>query len=153
MTTDTITITIAGTPTPKGRARSTRTGRHYTPERTRVAESVVVATWYQAVGIDRAPHEGPVEIDIVSTFTPPASWAKWKRTAAIAGEIAHTTKPDADNLLKLIKDGLRGAAYRDDAQAIRVGGRKQYGETAGTTVTLTFHPTTEHRKQPNRKDD
>jgi Holliday junction resolvase RusA-like endonuclease len=152
MTTETITITVAGTPTPKGRARSTRTGRHYTPETTRVAENAVAATWYQTVGIDREPHIGPVEITIVSTFAPPKSWAKWKRAAALAGEIPHTTKPDADNLLKLIKDGLHGAAYRDDAQAFRVGARKQYGITAGTTVTLIFHPTTEHRKQPKRRD-
>jgi Holliday junction resolvase RusA-like endonuclease len=148
-----ITFTVPGKPVAKGRARSTRSGRHYTPERTRVAESTVLANWFLQVGIDREPHAGPFTIEIVSTFEAPKSWSKAKRAAAIRGEIPHTTKPDADNLLKLIKDALINAAYRDDSQAFHVGARKQYGETAATTVNLNFYPTTEYQQRPQRKDN
>ena len=147
-----ITFTVPSKPVAKGRARSTRSGRHYTPERTRVAESTVLAHWFLHVGIDRQPHAGPFTIEIVSTFEVPRSWTKAKRAAAIRGDVPHTTKPDADNLLKLIKDALINAAYRDDSQAFHVGARKQYGETAGTTVTLNFYPTTEYQQPLQRKD-
>lgn len=147
-----ITIVVYGKPVAKGRAKSTRSGRHYTPEQTRVAESAVVATWYQIIGVDREPHPGPFTIDIVSTFTPPVSWSKRKREAALAGLIPHTTKPDADNLLKLIKDALNEHAYVDDSRAFRVGARKQYGETASTEITINFYPTTEYHLNTERKD-
>jgi Holliday junction resolvase RusA-like endonuclease len=138
--TEILTLTVPGAPTPKGRPRSTRTGNHYTPETTRVAESVVQAAWLTTVGLNREPHPGPVEIEIASTFPVPISWPKWKRQLALFGEIPHTTKPDTDNLVKLITDALNGHAYHDDAQAFRVVGRKQYGPTASTLVTLTFIP-------------
>lgn len=141
-----IEITIAGAPTPKGRARSTRTGRHYTPAATRAAENRVRDTWLEAnhlrtlIGNRHQPHAGPVHVDVVATFTPPTSWPKWKQAAALAGAWPHTVKPDIDNLLKLVKDGLNGLAWVDDAQAISVTGRKQYGETAATHVTITLLP-------------
>jgi Holliday junction resolvase RusA-like endonuclease len=148
-----ITFTVPGKPVAKGRARSTRSGRHYTPEQTRVAESTVLAHWFLHVGIDRQPHAGPFTIEIASTFEVPRSWTKAKRAAAIRGDIPHTTKPDADNLLKLIKDALINAAYRDDSQAFLVSASKQYGETAATTVRLNFYPTTEYHLQTERKDN
>ena len=134
-----IEITVAGTPTPKGRARSTRSGRHYTPATTRAAENHVRNTWIRH-HYHRPAHPGPVNVDIVATFTPPTSWPKWKQAAALAGAWPHTVKPDVDNLLKLVKDGLNGLAWVDDAQAISVTGRKQYGETAATHVTITLLP-------------
>ena len=148
-----ITIVVVGKPVAKGRARSTMTGRHYTPETTRVAESAVVATWYQNIGIDREPHDGPFTIEIVSAFEPPVSWAKWKREAALAGSIRHTTKPDADNLLKLVTDALNEHAYVDDSRAFHVSALKKYSETASTTITMTFHPTTEYHLNTDRKDN
>lgn len=143
-----IEITIAGAPTPKGRARSTRSGRHYTPAATRAAENRVRDAWLECgigyklavTGNPPTPHAGPVHVDVVATFTPPTSWPKWKQTAALAGAWPHTVKPDIDNLLKLVKDGLNGLAWVDDAQAISVTGRKQYGETAATHVTITLLP-------------
>lgn len=149
--TETVTLTVAGTPVPKGRPRSTRTGRHYTPEATKVAESQVLAVWITTAGLDRQPHPGPVEVELVATFTPPASWPKWKRSAALAGDWPHTVKPDGDNLLKLVKDALNGHAYLDDSQAFRVGARKQYGPTASTTVALTFHPSPSKSNQTQKE--
>lgn len=138
--TELITLRIPGTPVPKGRPRSTRTGRHYTPETTRVAESSVQANWISRVGLDRKPHTGPVEIEVVSVFEVPRSWPKWKRNLALFGGVHHTTKPDTDNLVKLVTDALNGHAYLDDSAVFRVVGRKEYGATASTLVTLTFLP-------------
>ena len=148
-----IEIIVPDTPTAKGRARSTRTGRHYTPATTRAAENRIRDTWLESdqlrarVGIPREPHAGPVHVDVVATFTPPTSWPKWKQAAALAGAWPHTVKPDIDNLLKLVKDGLNGLAWVDDAQATNVTGRKQYGQTAATHVTITLLPIPQQPKK------
>jgi Holliday junction resolvase RusA-like endonuclease len=39
----------------------------------------------------------------------------------------HTKRPDLDNIVKAVKDALRGIVYRDDAQIIELLARKQYG--------------------------
>lgn len=143
-----VTFTIHGAPTPKGRARATRSGRQYTPAKTRMAEESVLAYWLAAHG-SRTPHDGPVEVDVVSVFVPPVSWPKWRQQAALDGRVWHVSKPDVDNLLKLVADGLNGVAWIDDSQVFRVGGSKEYGATPRTVVTLTFHPRPSTKKENN----
>lgn len=99
----------------------------------------MLAVWLITTAQQRAAHEGPVTLDLVATFVPPASWPKWKRERALAGEWPHLSRPDVDNLVKLVKDGLNGAAWLDDSQVTNVSGSKQYGSTPRTTVLLTFH--------------
>lgn len=135
--TETVTLWISGTPTPKGRSRSTRTGRHYTPAATVAAEKAVRTAWELRYW-DRAPHTGPIAIFVLSSFEPPKSWPKWKREAALAGEWPHTSRPDLDNLIKLIKDGLNGSAWIDDSQVTNVSGYKKYGVVAASLVAITF---------------
>ena len=38
----------------------------------------------------------------------------------------HVKKPDLDNLMKAIKDALKGVCYRDDSQIISVTATKKY---------------------------
>jgi Holliday junction resolvase RusA-like endonuclease len=42
------------------------------------------------------------------------------------GAIKHIKKPDTDNLLKAVLDGLNGIAWADDSQVIRVSASKEY---------------------------
>lgn len=136
-----VEFVLLGTPTPKGRPRFTGKGRAYTPAKTRTAEAAILAAYRAAVG-SRSPHTGPVEVHLEAVFTPPPSWPKWRREAALAGALAHTTKPDLDNLLKLV-DGLNGYAWLDDSQIFRATPEKRYGPLAHTRVVLTLHPVTE----------
>ena len=132
-----VTFTIDGTPIAKGRARSTRTGHHYTPTKTRNAEAAILAAWLEQHGA-RRPHDGGVAIQIRFTFEPPKSWPKWKRDAAADGQIPHLSKPDLDNLTKLVCDALNGTAWIDDSQIHNSFSRKDYGTKANTRVTLTI---------------
>jgi Holliday junction resolvase RusA-like endonuclease len=134
---ETVTIRIPGTPVPKGRSRSTKTGRHYTPVATVKAEEKVRLVWELHHG-NRTAYAGPVAIFVTAIFEPPQSWPKWKREAALAGEWPHTARPDLDNLIKLVKDGLNTRAFLDDSQVTNVGGCKEYGREASTSVTITF---------------
>jgi len=132
-----VTLIIDGTPIAKGRARATKTGRHYTPIKTRNAESNVLAAWIEQHGA-RRPHDGGVSILIRFVFEPPKSWPKWKRELAAAGAIPHTSKPDLDNLTKLACDALNGTAWIDDAQIHNAFARKDYGPQSETRIEITM---------------
>ena len=56
---------------------------------------------------------GPVAVDITGCWTLPKS--KEKKRKAVSWT-CRTSKPDSDNLAKIVLDGLNGVAYLDDAQ-------------------------------------
>jgi Holliday junction resolvase RusA-like endonuclease len=70
------------------------------------------------------------------TFPCAASWSKRKTAAALAGVTRHTQRPDLDNLLKAITDGLNSVAYGDDAQLCQIVAEKQFGTIAQTRIEV-----------------
>lgn len=132
-----IRLVLPGTPTPKGRPRFTKTGRAYTDAKTAAAEQSILASWLVTAGA-RAPHDGPVLATINAYFAPPASWPKWKRERALAGSWSHTSKPDLDNLVKIL-DGLNGRAWLDDSQIVSIYALKHYSENPRTEVALELY--------------
>lgn len=134
-----IEFELFGKPTPKARPRfNTKTGRAYTPSKTRHAEASILASYILAVG-NRPPHDGAIELELVATFEPPSSWSKKKRESALRGELPHLTKPDFDNLAKIV-DGLNGHAWLDDKQITRAVISKGYGVNASTRIRITIYP-------------
>lgn len=77
---------------------------------------------------------GPVRLVIEAIFEPAASWSGKRRAAALGQR--HTQKPDADNLLKAVSDGLNRIAWADDAQVAEIVMRKRWGMRAETVVTV-----------------
>lgn len=123
-----IFFTVPGQPQGKGRARAfVRNGHvaHYTPEKTRSYEGVITALALEAMH-GRAPSNAPLQLDLILWFEVPDSWPKWKRDAALAGTVVPTTKPDADNVTKAVKDALNGVVWRDDCQVVRMSVAKKY---------------------------
>lgn len=144
--TDLVTLVIYGTPTPKGRPRFTRTGRAYTPAQTKAFENEYRMAWLLTAG-KRAAHDGPVSVEYRAYFVPPQSWPKWKREAALAGQLLHTSKPDWDNLAKTM-DGLNGLAWLDDSQVFHAIAVKQYATVARTEIQIRFWPNFSARTIP-----
>jgi len=121
-----ITICLAGTPTGKGRPRFVRvTGRAYTPAKTRDYEDNLRYAAQVAMG-GRAPLDVPLDVTVTATFPIPESWSQKKKRSALLYEIRPTTKPDADNLLKVL-DALNQVAFVDDKQIVRATIEKFYG--------------------------
>ena len=89
---------------------------------------------------DREPLMVPIHLFVRATFDIPESWPNWKRDAALAGHIEHTRKPDADNLLKLVKDALNAVAWRDDSYISSCAVEKTFGFLLGVQVEITPLP-------------
>lgn len=50
--------------------------------------------------------------------------------------VHHVKKPDLDNLVKAVKDSLKGIAYKDDSQIVRCVAEKHYGEPLGVKIQI-----------------
>lgn len=48
----------------------------------------------------------------------------------------HDKKPDLDNLVKAVKDALKGIVWRDDSQVSVMYATKKYADMAGIRITL-----------------
>jgi Holliday junction resolvase RusA-like endonuclease len=121
---------ISGKPRGKGRPRFYN-GHAVTPADTRNYESETGWMYRKAGGI---LHEGPVEIRIIAHFKIPESATKARKAEMWKNPTACVVKPDADNIAKVILDGLNGVAYRDDASVVRLDVRKMWDEKAYVEV-------------------
>lgn len=92
-----VSVVHHGPPKPKGRPRfDRRTGRAYTPARTRAAETALLLDLKRAIGGRR--FDG--EVVLVAVFVLP-----------------NRRRVDADNLVKTVMDaGTRAGAWADDSQ-------------------------------------
>ena len=97
---------IPMTPVSKGRPRSTKKGRVYTPAKTKKAEEVI--RLYLRNRWKEKPIEGVVGLGV--TFISP-------RPKSLKGNERELRpkKPDTDNLYKLFCDGANGIIYTDDS--------------------------------------
>ena len=131
-------ITIPGVPQAKQRPKFARQGsfvRSYTPELTLNYENLVKVSWCEKTG--NMKFTGALDAEVRLVFPIPKSVSKKKHAEMAAGSFPHTKKPDIDNCLKSIFDGLNGIAYEDDSQIVSVTATKSYGETPHAWVKLT----------------
>lgn len=125
-----IAFTVLGMPRPKARARVTSEGT-FTPDRTKRAE--------EAMRIQASPHapdellSGPVRLECRFFFPIYKSWPAQKKLDAASGVLEHVTKPDGDNLAKLVKDALKGVIWVDDCQVVKLMASKHYTPTQPRT--------------------
>jgi len=132
-------FTVPGKPSPKARARTTKTGHTYTPKPTQLAEARVLECFLAAhPGWD--PIVGPVRLYVHAFFEPPVSWSKKDKAAALDGTTYPTGRPDWDNIAKLVTDALNEVAYRDDSQIVEAHVHKVFSPTAALMVTIEAIP-------------
>lgn len=125
-----IAFTIPGEPI--AFARSGGNGKvRFTPKRQRDFMSLVKLAAHNAMD-GEAPMAGPVEMTIRAVYLVPVSWPKKRRDAARW----RTSKPDADNLAKIVADAINTIVYGDDAQVCNLIVQKVYGPIAGVTVSV-----------------
>jgi Holliday junction resolvase RusA-like endonuclease len=115
---------VPGVPQGKGRARFGN-GRAYTPAKTVAYEGLIALAGQQAME-GRDLLTGPVYMVVNAFFPIPKSWSKKKRHEAQTTLAWHTGKPDGDNILKAVGDGLNGVVFKDDSQIAFAKVTKQY---------------------------
>ncbi len=86
----------------------------------------------------RPPIEGPVELRILAVWPWPKSMSARKRALPCAA--CKTSKPDSDNVGKIVKDALNKIAFLDDAQVSDDHIWKRYGDRPGLTVEVRGLP-------------
>ena len=134
-----ITFTVEGKPQGKARARTfydkrADKMRSVTPQQTRSYEDLI--RWSYAVAGGKYLGEKLIKVAIEAFYPIPKSWSKKKRSAAHCGKIRPTTKPDTDNIIKVVLDALNGVAYYDDKQVVSVACKKFYAEQGSLQITI-----------------
>lgn len=116
---------------PRGKQRHrTGRGRMYTPQKTVDAERAIAWEAKKAFG-SRKPLEGAASLIVGALFAYPKSWSLKQRVKA------KTSKPDIDNVVKLVKDALKGVAWKDDAQVVYLQAGKFYTtQTPGLSIVI-----------------
>ena len=114
------------------------TGLKYTPKKTIEYEKLIAYTAMQEmrkVGFTKLEKKA-VEVDVFLYYKVPVSFSKKKRELCLAGE-RPLVKPDTDNVLKIVMDGLTNIAYGDDCVVVDNIVRKHYAEDWG--IRVRFH--------------
>lgn len=122
---------VEGEPQGKARPRfSQKSGTVYTPAKTVRYERLIRKAFLDAGG-KAIPSDCYVGITVDVYFQIPKSYTKGKRMACQHNINRPDKKPDIDNILKIVLDGLNGVAYADDKQVIEVRCRKFYSVSSG----------------------
>ena len=133
-----IAFEIPGPPFGKGRPRAFRMGnsvRMFTPQKTASYESMVKLVAHRAMA-GAGLMAFPVALSLIVLHPIPKSWSKRRQEAALAGTERTTTKPDADNVAKVVADACNGVVWVDDAQVVELSVSKRYSATPGVMVEV-----------------
>lgn len=130
-----IRFAVYGEPQGKARPRfNTRTKTAYTPSKTAEYEGEVAMAYRIAGGNKKL--DGAVSIDVTAYFAIPKSTPKKKLFQFLQNIFRPIKKPDIDNILKIIMDGLNGIAYEDDKQVVSGRIRKFYSREPRVEVEI-----------------
>ena len=133
-----VAFVVPGEPQGKGRARVGKINGHarmFTPAKTVAYEGLIALAARQSMA-GATMLDGACAIDVTAVYSVPASWSKKKRAEALAGTLRPTKKPDGDNVLKAVCDGINGVVWADDVQAVDQRVRKVYGERPELRVVV-----------------
>ena len=135
-----ISFTIPGVPVAKGRPKFKRIGSRimtYTPAKTHKAEEFVKACFEEKFGNSiKTPINGAICLTVEFFMQIPTSLSKKKK--AMLEMLYHTKRPDIDNLIKTVQDGLNGVAWTDDSCVCCVNATKVYSSNPCTKVEIKF---------------
>lgn len=128
-------MTVPGIPQGKERPRTTRDGHVYTPTKTKRYERHVRQCCPE--DLEQFPEGTPLRLVVEAKFPIPKSWSKKKKERMYSSPAM--TKPDWDNIGKIISDALNQLAYADDKQITSALVQKRYcGSSEDPCVILSL---------------
>lgn len=124
-----IIFRVQGKPKGKDRPRRAKYGGVYTPKPTKDYEKKVKESYIKEVEKDNFFTEGvSIKAKIIINYSVEASANKREKQKKLDNLIKPNKKPDIDNIVKILLDGLNGVAYDDDKQITSLECYKQYTE-------------------------
>lgn len=130
---------IPGLPVAKGRPIvSTISGhaRLRTPAKTVRYEGLVAHAASVAMS-GAAPMRAPVMVMVDVRLPVPASWSHKRRLLALDDRVLPTVRPDLDNIVKAVLDGINGVVFEDDALVCDIATQKRYRAEVGVRVIVS----------------
>lgn len=128
-----VIFTVKGEPKGKGRPRFTKNGHVFTPDETKRYETLVGLSYRNSARGYK--FTSPVRVTVKAYHKPPKR-SKKVVDDMLNGRILPTKKPDADNVAKIILDGLNHVAWDDDTQVVEMMVSKRYSEEPMVAVIV-----------------
>lgn len=133
-----VNFTVYGPPQGKARPRFRKIGNFvqtYTPAKTKSYEDEIKMFAKAAMGATE-PLETPVEVFLYIRNTVPASYSKKRTEACLTNTEKHIKKPDLDNVIKSVIDGMDKIVFLNDSQITSIHSTKVYGEVGKVEVLV-----------------
>lgn len=129
---------IPGEPQAKQRPRiNRRTMSMYTPSETKAYENKIsVICKYAMLARKAEPAEGPIRVLVAVYKRIPKSASRKQQGLMASGSIRPMTRPDLDNVVKIVLDGMNKVAYKDDRQVVAIQAMAQYSQEPRVEVTV-----------------
>lgn len=124
---------VPGDCVPWARAGGGKTAVRFTPPKQAKYAATLKVLCMQAMG-GRAPLEGPLGLVLQARYPWPKSMSAKKRLQS--GAHWRISKPDFDNLAKIVGDALNKIAWLDDAQIAAARVTKIYSDNPGLSVRV-----------------
>lgn len=132
-------FTIEGKVQPQQRPRFSRQGgfvKTYDPP-----ESAKYKKYVAEIAEQHKQEElisSPIKLTTDVYIEIPKSYTKKKRQQIESGELMHIKKPDVDNLVKGIKDGITGVLWTDDSLIVELTVRKHYSDNPRAEIVIEW---------------
>lgn len=132
-----ISFIVYGEPVAQGRPRFTTVNGHakaYDPEKSYSYKQLVRLEATKVMPPE--PWQKAIKIEVRACRSIPKVFSKKRQIMAIQGDIRPTTKPDIDNIVKGIKDALKGVIWRDDSQVVEIVASKWYSNSPRVEIDI-----------------
>lgn len=132
-------LTIVGEPVAAGRPRFNNRGgfaRAYDPLKSREYKKKIKKQASKQIPKDYQPFIGAIKVDICVYRKIQKSVSKKEYARRLSNEVRPTVKPDTDNYIKIILDGLNGLVWLDDNQITDVSAHKYYSDKPRVEVEV-----------------
>lgn len=142
-----IQFEVIGKAQGKGRPRATSRGgfaRVYTPDNTANYENWIKTCFLQEISNqklsieDYSSYLGPVKVEMIVKNRVPKSYSKKKTKLLLETSAPYLSKPDCDNIAKVVCDALNKIAYSDDSQIYDLSIKKEYSLEDKIIVIFTY---------------
>lgn len=129
-------FTMIGDIVGKARPRmNTRTGRAYTPTKTKNYEYFLRECFINEYP-DFKTIETRVKVTIIAYFDIAKSTSKKKEAEMLLQNVSPTKKPDIDNIVKVVLDAMNKFAFKDDTQVTKLEVEKKYAKIPSIYIKI-----------------